>query len=263
MINKYLKIVPYLFQLILLTSIFGGIGYILAKYYFKITNENVVHLLFIGFEFLGVAIFAHMNRRVTLICLNYLKLNKKLLVLFLQNFLFISLAFSFISIVSYYLGIIRMREVIEINYLNMVLYFTLALAVAFCEEILFRGYIALYVDLIINKKTALFLSSLLFAISHVQYNSIFPFLTAVLAGLIFALLTFKYHSLLPAIAFHMGWNFSYFLFNDTFLVEIKMKVWGELFEIPQIMLLTFVLGYLIYPSRPKHVEPPTKKWTNV
>jgi len=254
MINKHLKLFPYLFQLIFLTSTIGGIGYILAKYLLKVTNENLILLIFIGFEFLGVAIFACMNRRITIICLNYLKLRKKQLELFLKNFLFISLAFSFISIISYQLGIIRIQDIIEINYFNILLYFSLALAVAICEEILFRGFIALYINLIINKKAALFVSSLLFASSHVQYNSVFPFVTAMLAGVIFALLTFKYRSLLPAIGFHLGWNFSYFLFDDVFLVELEMKVWGELFEVPQIILLSFVLVYLIYCIRYNHMK---------
>lgn len=248
MASKHFKIVPYLFQLIVLTSVFGGIGYILAKYFFKVTNENLELLIFMGFEFLGVVIFAYLNDGVAIVCLNYLKINKKQIKLILQNFLFILLAFSFITIISYSLGIISVRGIIELNNLKIILYFVLALTIALCEEIIFRGFIALYVYSLINKKFALYISSLLFAMSHVQYDSIFPFVTAILAGLIFALLTFKNRSLYPAIAFHMAWDFSYFLFNDIFLVEMEIKIWGELFEVPQIVLLILILFYLLYSN---------------
>ena len=252
--NKYMKLVAYLIQLIVLTSIFGGMGYIVARYLFNYTDEHVILLIFKGFEFLGIIIFAFLNKRIALVCIKNLRLNKKQLVLFLKYFFLSFLSLVAIVTFSKYLHIIRLRGIIELSYLKIALYFTLALAVAICEEIMFRGFIALYVNFRINKKTAIFLSSIIFALVHVQYDGFLPFVTALLAGIIFALLTFKYRSLFPSIAFHMGWNFSYFLFEHYFSVEMNIKFLGEIFEIPQIVLLSFIVIYLYPLYQPRLVR---------
>lgn len=165
-----------------------------------------------------------------------------------------SVALLSIIIISKRLDLIRLKDIFEINYFKIISYFFLALIVAICEEIMFRGYVALYINSKFNTNTAIFISSFLFALVHVQYEGVFPFITALLAGLVLALLTFKNHSLYPAIAFHLGWNFSYLLFNDCFLINAEVKFWGELFEVPQIILLSFILVYLVSIRRYNNVN---------
>ncbi|MDR1500979.1 MAG: CPBP family intramembrane metalloprotease [Prevotella sp.] len=148
--------------------------------------------------------------------------------------------------------IVTFKDVININHSKFILYLAVAFMVGLNEEILFRGSIMMYIKYLINTKVALGISSILFSLVHFHYNGLLPFITVFLAGIIFSILTLKYKSLLPAIGFHMGWDFSYFIFEDIFDVTKSIPLWGEIFEIPQIIFLAIILCILIYTCQ-KHV----------
>nr|WP_321409510.1 type II CAAX endopeptidase family protein [uncultured Carboxylicivirga sp.] len=246
MSKKILDLILYLIQLIIWASIIGGIGYILAKYAINITNQYVVLLISKSFEFIGVIIFTFLHLKILHIYLKYFRITKRQLLLFLKYFILISTLFVFIVFISFHLEIIGFKKEYNFEYKTIPFYLILALIISICEETMYRGVIGLHIKTISNNNISLLLSSLIFAFSHIQYDSILPFLTAMIAGLILGMLTFIYRSIFPAIAFHLGWDFSYFIFNDIFYIKIKYNNWGESFEIPQIILLTIVLSYLIY-----------------
>lgn len=244
---------------LLVISIFSGIfGLLFIRIGFTSINKFLEILLTNIFSIISVFCFLYiLKKRSFKICLFLLKPRWICIKNFLLYFLFISFCFSLIICISYKFDIITFKDIININHSKVILYLAAAFMIGLNEEILFRGSIMMYIKHLINTKVALAVSSILFSLMHFHYNAIFPFITVALGGIILALLTFKYKSLFPAIGFHMGWDFSYFIFEDIFNVTKSIPHWGEIFEIPQIILLVIVSCILIYTCQ-KQIEQGNK-----
>jgi sodium transport system permease protein len=77
------------------------------------------------------------------------------------------------------------------------------LLAAICEEVAFRGFILSGLKRRLRARNAVILSSLLFALFHMN---VFQFLPAFFLGVVLGLLTVRSKSLLPAIVFHLLHN---------------------------------------------------------
>src|SRR5262249_5135093 len=78
-----------------------------------------------------------------------------------------------------------------------------ALLPAICEEAAFRGYILSRLLRRFRPRTAVILSSFLFALFHMN---VFQFMPSFFLGIVLGLLTIRSQSLLPAILFHLLHN---------------------------------------------------------
>ena len=85
----------------------------------------------------------------------------------------------------------------------------LFISVAFIEELVFRGYLLNNLLQSINKWWALILTSVLFAVLHLNNNNInlLSVLNVFIAGLVLGINYIHTRNLLFAIFFHFGWNF--------------------------------------------------------
>ena len=90
--------------------------------------------------------------------------------------------------------------------------FAFALLPALCEEIAFRGFILTGLHKRFRPRTAILLSSLLFALYHLN---VFQFLPAFLLGVVLGLVTVRSKSIVPAMFLH-------FLHNSLLLVAIHL-----------------------------------------
>lgn len=74
---------------------------------------------------------------------------------------------------------------------------------AICEELAFRGFILTGLQRRFRPRTAVFLSSFLFALAHMN---VFQFLPTFLLGVVLAYVTTRCGSILPSILFHLLYN---------------------------------------------------------
>jgi len=179
-----------------------------------------------------------------------LKTNRNIVIFSLFFFLLVVVCFAGIVGISSTFGLISYKQ--ETTALELFHPFLLAILVAFSEESLFRGIIFSYFQKRIGSLPSVLFTSLLFSCVHLQYSGIAPFITAFIVATVFSVLTMRYKSLLPAIGFHAGWNFSYFIFEEFYTAEFIIPVWGNLFEIPQMIFLFVISLFLIISLRRKH-----------
>jgi hypothetical protein len=97
----------------------------------------------------------------------------------------------------------------KVDLSSLLLSVVLFLAVAFNEELIFRGYILSNLMRSMNRYVALVVTSVLFSLVHLGNDSFswFSFLTILLAGLLLGLPYLYTKSLWLPVALHFSWNF--------------------------------------------------------
>lgn len=146
------------------------------------------------------------------------------------------------------------------------------LATAFTEELLFRGVIFQAIFARFGAGTAIFLSSLIFAVAHL-FNPNISFLSTLnifLAGILFGVIYVKTYSLWMAISFHFFWNLFLELFlgsrvsginfgNTILYADLsKLPTWisGGNFGIEGSVITTFLLlAFMYYVFRYTPLSP--------
>ncbi|MBQ5333298.1 MAG: CPBP family intramembrane metalloprotease [Oscillospiraceae bacterium] len=114
--------------------------------------------------------------------------------------------------------------------LNIVLFVYMVIAGPILEELLFRGA-TLNLLAPVNRKFALFASSLLFGLMHCNFNQIF---NGFLLGLILGYIALKSGSIIPSIIMHMMLNLNVFIIGYIFehklaeTIGIEAAAQGEL-----------------------------------
>lgn len=246
MIGKYIK------------CLFFGVGVILLQLFSEyivtifLTNLYVdktivlylTRLLGLLFTILVLLIF---QREYIISCFKLLKCDKTVTILFLSLFLFVVIGFVVMSSISVKYGALSCNEeVVERDFYEFLIF---SLLVSLDEEFLFRGIILGFIKSKIGYALAIIISSLLFLCVHPYYSGIAPYITGFIAACIFALLTLKYKSLLPSVGFHAGWNFSYFITQKYYVADSIVPIWGNLFEIPQIIFLSIIFILLLFSDK--------------
>ncbi len=159
---------------------------------------------------------------------------------------------------------------------SLLLSVVLFLAVAFNEELIFRGYILSNLMCSMNRYVALAVTSLLFSLVHLGNDSFswFSFLTILLAGLLLGLPYIYTKSLWLPVALHFSWNFfqgtifgfnvsgnrEYSLITQTREADTLMNGGAFGFEgsiLSVIFLLTAFCALWIYYSRKENLVPAT------
>jgi uncharacterized protein len=125
--------------------------------------------------------------------------------------------------------------------------FHVAMVPAFCEEVLFRGYVLRNFEKSMLPWTAIILSGLVFGIFHVRLTQLIPL--AVL-GMLLAWITWHTGSIWPAIAAHFSNNAAAVLFSTYFPdIAFNEAMQGSLppwYFIVWSIILTGILLYFIY-----------------
>ena len=99
------------------------------------------------------------------------------------------------------------------DYTLVFILFNIALVPAFCEEILFRGYIMRTFEKHTSAFWAIAGSSVLFGLFHLQITHLLPLTTV---GLLLAILVYYTNSLWPAVAAHFTNNASAVIYSKYF-----------------------------------------------
>ncbi len=87
---------------------------------------------------------------------------------------------------------------------NMLLFVFSAFTAAVTEELIFRGYLLPRLQVIFNNKwVAIFLSSLVFGMAHLNSFDLLPMINPFIIGVIFSIFYFKYRSLATLIIAHL------------------------------------------------------------
>jgi sodium transport system permease protein len=137
-------------------------------------------------------------------------------------------------------------------------WYALVLAVlpAISEELLFRGFLLTGLRRRFQPLMAIFLSSLLFGLYHLN---VFQFLPAVLLGLVLGLLTVKSGSILPAMVYHLLHNgVQIYLTSRPSLLSLSDGVSEQFMlairvgaAIVSALVAAFLLGWLVrLPEKP-------------
>jgi membrane protease YdiL (CAAX protease family) len=171
-------------------------------------------------------------------------MQKNTLIICGQIFLLTIISFAIITCFLSLFHYIEYKNSDLLNITNICKLFFLSLCVAITEEIIFRGYILNFCINKIGYRSSILLVSIFFAFSHFDSSTLIPYITTFLGGLIFAMLSIRTKSLLPAIMFHLAWNFSQMLISILFLTNLSIPFGKPVFEISQILFLFIVLGFL-------------------
>lgn len=111
-----------------------------------------------------------------------------------------------------------LRTLIDGQEVDMLPYFlAFALVPAVCEEVAFRGYLLTGLLKRFRPRTAVLLSSFMFAIFHMN---VFQFLPTFFLGVVLGLLTLRSKSLVPAMFFHL-------LYNAVLILSVPIRGYFE------------------------------------
>lgn len=133
----------------------------------------------------------------------------------------------------------------EINLERIVPFFIAAIITGITEEIIFRGFLGVYFFEKLNNISAILLISVLFSIGHMQYSGALPFITAFIFSIISFYIILKTGSIFGSIGLHAGWNFAFYISGSIFDMNlIIVPFWGNLVELPQIILMLVVFSII-------------------
>jgi membrane protease YdiL (CAAX protease family) len=145
--------------------------------------------------------------------------------------LVVGILLGIVMITSGFVLLIMLKEIswagTNVDLSSLLLSVVLFLAVAFNEELIFRGYILSNLMRSMNRYVALVVTSVLFSLVHLGNDSFswFSFLTILLAGLLLGLPYIYTKSLWLPVALHFSWNFfqgTIFGFNVSGIKEYSL-----------------------------------------
>ncbi|KAA0009854.1 MAG: CPBP family intramembrane metalloprotease [Thermoplasmata archaeon] len=96
--------------------------------------------------------------------------------------------------------------------MNLFLLFLIPLSSSISEETFYRGLIQMHLGRKIGMFYSVILTSLLFAIAHLQYHTLLQFLFPFLLSLMLGFLIYKWENILAPISAHFMYNFINLLF---------------------------------------------------
>ncbi len=137
------------------------------------------------------------------------------------------------------------------------------LIVSYTEEILFRFFLIEYIDLHIkNKYLPVIISSLIFAIGHVQYSNIINTFIAFVGALVMGNLYRLTRSIYPGLGIHFGYNLYNYCFtsasNNKVGFAYRPFIWSYpediTFTIDTFILLSFILMFVIVMAYAKKIS---------
>ncbi len=91
--------------------------------------------------------------------------------------------------------------------INLLLLFLLPLLAAISEETFFRGLIQMHLEKKIGAISSILLTSLLFAIAHLEYKTLLQFLFPFLFSILLGFLMYKWRNIFAPISAHFLYNF--------------------------------------------------------
>lgn len=247
MIQHYIKCIFFAIIVVLLQFSIEKVAVLVLTNLYVDSQTTQCIGLFLGL--LGAILFLLFFQKEYIIsCLKLLKVNKTTAALFLFFFLLVAVSFAGMSVISAEVGILsHNNETVDINFYHLIIY---SLLIGLNEEFIFRGLILGFIRRKAGNASAIVLSSLLFLCVHPYYSGIAPFITAFIVACIFAFLTIKYKSLVPSIGLHAGWDFSFMVVEKYYVTDSVVPVWGDLFEIPQIIFLSIIaLSLYLYEKK--------------
>jgi membrane protease YdiL (CAAX protease family) len=171
-----------------------------------------------GFQFLIIELFSSIGtiglvfvfwRRYVNMPIANIGLSKNNLYYFI--FWGVLLGFLYIAAVCFVQFFIKQISFksLELNWPDILCYLLLFILVAITEEVLIRGYVLRNLMYSFNKKIALIISSLIFALMHIgnDYISLVSLVYLFLFGIVMGIASIETSSLWFPIAFHFSWNF--------------------------------------------------------
>jgi len=228
-------IISILFLVIFLLIIYFGSSKLLQllnrEQLLSISNiDNLSFSILYGIQvmlMLGVVwFFAIFLRRASLkdLGLRYYSIIKTIWYTFLSLLIIFFISFLYVFVMNWLFGIEAPSSKIEELIANRsistnILLIVVAVVAPFCEEIYFRGFLYSAFKKSWGVNTALFLSSLLFALAHME---IYSFIPLVVIGWLLAYIFEKTKSLFPTIFLHAIYNLILILILIGQLEIIKM-----------------------------------------
>ncbi len=228
-------IISILFLVIFLLIIYFGSSKLLQllnrEQLLSISNiDNLSFSILYGIQVLlmlgMVWFFAIFWRRASLkdLGLRYYSIIKTIWYTFLSLLIIFFISFLYVFVMNWLFGIEAPSSKIEELIANRsistnILLIVVAVVAPFCEEIYFRGFLYSAFKKSWGVSTALFLSSLLFALAHME---IYSFIPLVVIGWLLAYIFEKTKSLFPTIFLHAIYNLILILILIGQLEIIKM-----------------------------------------
>lgn len=138
------------------------------------------------------------------------------------------------------------------DHLMLITLFHVALVPAFCEEILYRGYVLRAFQKSWSIWPAVIISGLLFGLYHIQLSNLFPLATL---GMLFAYVTWVSESIYPAIVAHLVNNGGSVLvasyYPESAFAEITPEsmppLWG-------VIISLIISSYIVYWMYRRHTK---------
>lgn len=240
-----LKSFVFLFFLGFLLILFGGsIEIVLSSVSLlpdKVTQQTIA-FLFSGIFILIFLYFAFPSifNKIK----SWLSISWKSILFFVLTILSIATLFSIAIILGVKLDLIsQVASLSSGPHVDKIIkFFVLALTVGFTEELVYRGAISAYFFQKVDIRLAIVIISIFFALGHIQYDGVLPFLTAFSFGIASSILLLKTGSLLPSIGLHCGWNFTFKVYESFYDMKIQIiPFWGNVFEIVQLCLISLLI----------------------
>ncbi|MBC7081290.1 MAG: CPBP family intramembrane metalloprotease [Thermoplasmatales archaeon] len=131
---------------------------------------------------------------------------KSILYGFLSTIIFLFLQGAFLTIIGYEESNPLAEKIVEIVKRNSFLLFLIPIISSISEETFYRGVI----QNLLQKKMgiySIFLTSLIFAIAHIEYKTIFQILMPFLFALLLGFLMYKFKNIFAPISAHFFYNF--------------------------------------------------------
>jgi uncharacterized protein len=217
--HGWIRVIIYLPALILIFFLFGMSAFILISYIhdyplaelLPIGRNNISFLILYqvttlaGVTFLTVLFRKYIDGKnpVTL-GFQLFHVKKHLFLGLITGFVCISIGFSILYL-SGHLSVQQINFDPYLLFLNVILF----IMVSWIEELSFRGYILNNLMDSMQPYTALFISSLLFALFHIFNTglSVIAFTNLVLAGILLGIVYIHTKTIWFALSLHFSWNF--------------------------------------------------------
>ncbi|SET74026.1 sodium transport system permease protein [Natronincola peptidivorans] len=120
----------------------------------------------------------------------------------------------------------------------LTIFFFIAVTPGICEEILFRGFAFRPIEKNLGPKAAIIITSLMFAVVHLDFVRLFP---TFLLGLVFGYVAYKTKSIYPAIVLH--------ILNNAFAAFMPSGMPLTLLNLSIVFIIASIVGYVLLEKK--------------